>query len=200
MPLVAIAIDDFNSNLIKKPTQVNELQVRLHQLYTQSEDFANADTAMAFFNQAFTQQSVLYVGMFNDKPICAVGCFPDNFKYTNNHKNNHTNNHTMPSDQSGDKPNVELCNSPETISSSFPSTTTSTQATSLSSAATFPEATTTVTSSSYSLDYLVMHPQNLNRGIEPMFLQLVCQDLQQQGKQQITSTHPSIKKMLDELR
>lgn len=191
MPLVAIAIDDFNSNLIKKPTQVNELQVRLHQLYTQSEDFANADTAMAFFNDAFTQQSVLYVGMFNDKPICAVGCFPDNFKYTNNH--------TMPSDQPVDKPNVELSNSPKTIPSSFPSTT-STQATSLSSAATFPEATTTVTPSSYSLDYLVMHPQNLNRGIEPMFLQLVCQDLQQQGKQQITSTHPSIKKMLDELR
>lgn len=191
MPLAAIAIDDFNSNLIKKPTQANELQVRLHQLYTQSEDFANADAAMAFFNDAFSQQGVLYVGMFNDKPICTVGCFPDSFKYTNNH--------TMRIDQSSDQLNADLSSSPETIQSSFPSTT-STQATSLSPATTFPKATTTATSSSYSLDYLVMHPQNLNRGIEPMFLQLVCQDLQQQGKQQITSTHPNIKKMLDELR
>ncbi|MBS9778638.1 MAG: hypothetical protein KGV50_07780 [Gammaproteobacteria bacterium] len=78
MPLEAVAINDFNTPLIKKPSQADELKMRLQKIYQQDREnhqFASGVGAIDYFQHAFANHHQLYVGMFNDKPICAVGCF-----------------------------------------------------------------------------------------------------------------------------
>lgn len=77
MPLETIAIQDYHAPLIKKPSTDNELKTRLTKLYDNTHEFADGEAAVAFFAQQFAQGNLLYVGMFNDKPIAAIGCFDD---------------------------------------------------------------------------------------------------------------------------
>lgn len=81
MPLEAVAINTFDAPLMRQMNQENELSVRIGKLFEQHEDFSNketgAESAITLFETAFRQGAVLYVGMFNDKPIVVMGCFDD---------------------------------------------------------------------------------------------------------------------------
>jgi hypothetical protein len=77
MPLEAIAINDLNAPLIKKPARKNELAERLQALYDTDDRQPPGAEVLAIIEQGFKRGQYLYVGMFNDKPIAAVGCFDD---------------------------------------------------------------------------------------------------------------------------
>jgi len=81
MPLEAVAINTFDAPLMRQMNQENELSVRIGKLFEQHEYFSNketgAESAISLFETAFRQGAVLYVGMFNDKPIVVMGCFDD---------------------------------------------------------------------------------------------------------------------------
>ena len=77
MPLEAIAINDLNAPLIKKPARENELRERLQALYDSDDSQPNGEEVLGLIEQGFKRGQYLYVGMFNDKPIAAVGCFDD---------------------------------------------------------------------------------------------------------------------------
>lgn len=73
MPLESVAINSFEKNPIKDP----EIKLRIEKLYDNSPEFNTGAEAIALFEKAFTQGNLLYLGMFNDKPIAAMGCFDD---------------------------------------------------------------------------------------------------------------------------
>ncbi len=77
MPLEAIAINDLNAPLMSKPTRKNELAERLQALYDSDDNQPDGAEVLAIIEQTFKRGDYLYVGMFNDKPIAAVGCFDD---------------------------------------------------------------------------------------------------------------------------
>ncbi len=77
MPLEAIAINDLQTPLIKKPARENELAERLQALYDTDDSQPDGAEVLAVIEQGFKRGQCLYVGMFNDKPIAAVGCFDD---------------------------------------------------------------------------------------------------------------------------
>ena len=77
MPLEAIAINSFDAPLIKKPARKNELAERLEALYDTDDSQPDGADVLAIIEQGFKRGQTLYVGMFNDKPIAAVGCFDD---------------------------------------------------------------------------------------------------------------------------
>ncbi|MDN5565701.1 MAG: hypothetical protein L0G25_02775 [Psychrobacter sp.] len=77
MPLEAIAINDLNAPLMAKPTRDNELAERLQSLYDSDDSQPCGESVLAIIEQGFKRGQYLYVGMFNDKPIAAVGCFDD---------------------------------------------------------------------------------------------------------------------------
>ena len=77
MPLEAIAINDLQTPLMKKPTRENELAERLQALYDTDDSQPDGAEVLAIIEQSFKRGQYLYVGMFNDKPIAAVGCFDD---------------------------------------------------------------------------------------------------------------------------
>ncbi len=77
MPLEAIAINDLNAPLIKKPARDNELSERLRALYDSDDNQPSGEEVLSLIEQGFKRGQTLYVGMFNDKPIAAVGCFDD---------------------------------------------------------------------------------------------------------------------------
>lgn len=77
MPLEAIAINDLNTPLIKKPARNNELSERLQALYDNDANQPSGEEVLKIIEQGFKHGQLLYVGMFNDKPIAAVGCFDD---------------------------------------------------------------------------------------------------------------------------
>ncbi len=77
MPLEAIAINNLQTPLIKKPARENELAERLQALYDTDENQPDGAEVLALIEQGFKRGQCLYVGMFNDKPIAAVGCFDD---------------------------------------------------------------------------------------------------------------------------
>lgn len=81
MPLEAVAINTFDVPLMRETTQDDELKSRIAKLYAGHPDFlageANGEAAIKLFEAAFKRGAVLYVGMFNDKPIAVVGCFDD---------------------------------------------------------------------------------------------------------------------------
>jgi len=73
MPLEAIAINDLNAPLIKKPARDNELAERLQALYDSDDAQPDGAEVLSIVAQGFKRGQYLYVGMFNDKPIAAVG-------------------------------------------------------------------------------------------------------------------------------
>jgi len=77
MPLEAIAINSLDAPLIKKPARENELAERLEALYDTDDSQPDGAEVLAIIEQGFKRGQTLYVGMFNDKPIAAVGCFDD---------------------------------------------------------------------------------------------------------------------------
>ncbi|WP_367109348.1 hypothetical protein [uncultured Psychrobacter sp.] len=77
MPLEAIAINDLTAPLIKKPARKNELAERLQALYDSDDSQPSGEEVLSIIKQGFKRGQYLYVGMFNDKPIAAVGCFDD---------------------------------------------------------------------------------------------------------------------------
>ena len=77
MPLEAFAINNLNAPLIKKPARKNELAQRLQALYDADDSQPTGTEVLAIIEQGFKRGQYLYVGMFNDKPIAAVGCFDD---------------------------------------------------------------------------------------------------------------------------
>ena len=77
MPLEAIAINNLQTPLIKKPARENELAERLQALYDTDDSQPDGAEVLAIIEQGFKRGQTLYVGMFNDKPIAAVGCFDD---------------------------------------------------------------------------------------------------------------------------
>ncbi len=77
MPLEAIAINDLNAPLMAKTTRDNELAERLQSLYDNDDNHPQGSEVLAIIEQKFKRGDYLYVGMFNDKPIAAVGCFDD---------------------------------------------------------------------------------------------------------------------------
>ena len=77
MPLEAIAINSLDAPLIKNPARENELSERLHALYDSDDNQPSGAEVLNLVEQGFKRGQTLYVGMFNDKPIAAVGCFDD---------------------------------------------------------------------------------------------------------------------------
>ncbi|PNK60842.1 hypothetical protein [Psychrobacter sp. FDAARGOS_221] len=81
MPLEAVAINRFDAPLMRETTHEDELRDRIAKLYDSPDankgDLADAEAVMALFEAAFKRGNLMYVGMFNDKPIAAVGCFDD---------------------------------------------------------------------------------------------------------------------------
>ncbi|WP_201528399.1 hypothetical protein [Psychrobacter frigidicola] len=77
MPLEAIAINSLDAPLIKKPTREHELTERLQALYDSDDSQPAGAEVLSIIEQGFKRGQCLYVGMFNDKPIAAVGCFDD---------------------------------------------------------------------------------------------------------------------------
>ena len=77
MPLEAIAINSLDVPLIKKPARDNELSERLQALYDSDDAQPDGIEVLNIVEQGFKRGQYLYVGMFNDKPIAAVGCFDD---------------------------------------------------------------------------------------------------------------------------
>lgn len=81
MPLEAVAIRSFDTPIIRKPARDNELSSRIAKLYDHHEAFQDqnggGEAAIAVFEAAFKRGALLYVGMFNDKPIAVLGCFDD---------------------------------------------------------------------------------------------------------------------------
>ncbi|PIE47874.1 MAG: hypothetical protein CSA42_01195 [Gammaproteobacteria bacterium] len=140
MPLEAIAINDFNTQLMREFSYQGEFKARIHALYQDMalyQDVNNrlnktADEVMAILSEIFAnQQGSLYVGMFNDKPICAIACFID-------------------------KNSQGKC-----------------------------------------LEYLAMHAQNQNRGIEPQFIRQVVKAESAIGVHKLTSRNSDIQKLLE---
>ena len=77
MPLEAIAINNLDAPLIKKPARDNELSERLQALYDSDDAQPDGAEVLNIVAQGFKRGQYLYVGMFNDKPIAAVACFDD---------------------------------------------------------------------------------------------------------------------------
>ena len=77
MPLEAFAITRLDAPLITKPARKNELAERLQALYDEDIHQPDGCDVLAIIEQGFKRGQCLYVGMFNDKPIAAVGCFDD---------------------------------------------------------------------------------------------------------------------------
>ena len=77
MPLEAVAINSFEAPIIREPARKNELAIRVADLLEQLPEFDHGEDAITLFNTAFKRGALLYVGMFNDKPIAVVGCFDD---------------------------------------------------------------------------------------------------------------------------
>ena len=63
MPLEAQAFHTLNDP---------ELGTRIEALYESSPEFSSGAHALSFFKSALAKGDTLYLGMFNDKPVCAV--------------------------------------------------------------------------------------------------------------------------------
>ena len=80
MPLEAVAINSFDAPIMRETKSPDELRERITKLYADypaSQPDLPTDEPLAVFEQAFRKGGLLYVGMFNDKPICVVGVFDD---------------------------------------------------------------------------------------------------------------------------
>ncbi|WP_019672053.1 hypothetical protein [Psychrobacter lutiphocae] len=82
MPLEAVAINSFDAPIMRETTHKDDLRERIAKLYDANDNadignLAGSDAIMPLFESAFKRGHLMYVGMFNDKPIAVVGCFDD---------------------------------------------------------------------------------------------------------------------------
>lgn len=75
MPLESTAIRHFDDNPLAKDDP--ELKLRIEKLYDNSPEFASGKEAIELFEKTFAKGGQLYLGMFNGKPIAAIGCFDE---------------------------------------------------------------------------------------------------------------------------
>lgn len=136
MPLEAVAINSFDAPIMRETTHEGELRERITKLYSAQNanlgDLADSEAVMALFDAAFKRGHLMYVGMFNDKPIAAVGCFDDGQTDTKR------------------------------------------------------------------LQYLAMHPENVNRGIDAKFIKLVYDKEIKKGVRQFMPAEDTIHRIMSE--
>lgn len=136
MPLEAVAINSFDAPLMRETTHSGELRERIAKLYDTAHadlgGLADSEAVMSMFETAFARGALMYVGMFNDKPIAVVGCFDDGQTDTKR------------------------------------------------------------------LQYLAMHPENINRGIDAKFIKLVYNKEVMKGVRQFMPTDTQIHKIMSE--
>lgn len=136
MPLEAVAINSFDAPLMRETKHDGELRERIAKLYEAQNanlgDLADSEAVMTLFEKAFKRGNVMYVGMFNDKPIAVVGCFDDGQTDTKR------------------------------------------------------------------LQYLALHPENINRGIDAKFIKLVYDKETKKGVRQFMPADTQIHKIMTE--
>ena len=136
MPLEAVAINSFDTPIMRETTHDDELRERIGKLYTADNanlgDLADSDAVIALFETAFKCGNLMYVGMFNDKPIAAIGCFDDGQTDTKR------------------------------------------------------------------LQYLAMHPENVNRGIDAKFIKLVYDKEVKKGVRQFMPVDEQVHRIMNE--
>ncbi|MFO1365578.1 MAG: hypothetical protein U1E91_01600 [Moraxella sp.] len=71
MPLESVTINNFENNSIDDP----ELKLRVKNCTDSSLRVCDRLHCCALFEKAFAKGDILYLGMFNEKPIAAMGCF-----------------------------------------------------------------------------------------------------------------------------
>lgn len=136
MPLEAVAINSFDTPIMRETTHHDELRERIGKLYTADNanlgDLVDSDAVIALFETAFKRGNLMYVGMFNDKPIAAIGCFDDGQTDTKR------------------------------------------------------------------LQYLAMHPENVNRGIDAKFIKLVYDKEVKKGVRQFMPVDEQVHRIMNE--
>ena len=136
MPLEAVAINSFDAPIMRETTHEGELRERISKLYAADNadlgNLADSDAVMTLFETAFRQGNLMYVGMFNDKPIAAIGCFDDG--QTNTKR----------------------------------------------------------------LQYLAMHPENVNRGIDAKFIKMVYDKEVKKGVRQFMPVDEQVHRIMRE--
>ena len=136
MPLEAVAINSFDTPIMRETTHDDELRERIGKLYTADNanlgDLADSDAVIGLFETAFKRGNLMYVGMFNDKPIAAIGCFDDGQTDTKR------------------------------------------------------------------LQYLAMHPENVNRGIDAKFIKLVYDKEVKKGVRQFMPVDEQVHRIMNE--
>ena len=136
MPLEAVAINSFDTPIMRETTHDDELRERIGKLYAADNanlgDLADSDAVIALFETAFKCGNLMYVGMFNDKPIAAIGCFDDGQTDTKR------------------------------------------------------------------LQYLAMHPENVNRGIDAKFIKLVYDKEVKKGVRQFMPVDEQVHRIMNE--
>lgn len=75
MPLESVAIRSFEQNPLIADDP--ELKLRIEKLYDTSPEFATGSEAIELFEKSFSKGNSLYLGIFNGKPIAAIGCFDE---------------------------------------------------------------------------------------------------------------------------
>ena len=136
MPLEAVAINSFDASIMRETTHDDELRERNGKLYAADNanlgDLVDSDAVIALFETAFKRGNLMYVGMFNDKPIAAIGCFDDGQTDTKR------------------------------------------------------------------LQYLAMHPENVNRGIDAKFIKLVYDKEVKKGVRQFIPVDEQVHRIMNE--
>lgn len=136
MPLEAVAINSFDAPIMRETTHDGELRERIAKLYTAENanigDLEDSESVLALFETAFKRGALMYVGMFNDKPIAVIGCFDDGQTDTKR------------------------------------------------------------------LQYLAMHPENVNRGIDAKFIKMVYDKEIKKGVRQFMPVDEQVHRIMSE--
>lgn len=136
MPLEAVAINSFDAPIMRETTHDGELRERIAKLYTAENanigDLKDSESVLTLFETAFKRGDLMYVGMFNDKPIAVIGCFDDGQTDTKR------------------------------------------------------------------LQYLAMHPENVNRGIDAKFIKMVYDKEIKKGVRQFMPVDEQVHRIMSE--
>lgn len=136
MPLEAVAINSFDAPIMREITHDGELRERIGKLYAAENanigDLEDSEAVLALFETAFKRGNLMYVGMFNDKPIAVIGCFDDGQTDTKR------------------------------------------------------------------LQYLAMHPENVNRGIDAKFIKMVYDKEIKKGVRQFMPVDEQVHRIMSE--
>lgn len=136
MPLEAVAINSFDAPIMRETTHDGELRERIAKLYSAENanigELGDSEAVLTLFETAFKRGSLMYVGMFNDKPIAVIGCFDDGQTDTKR------------------------------------------------------------------LQYLAMHPENVNRGIDAKFIKMVYDKEIKKGVRQFMPVDEQVHRIMSE--